>query len=55
MDVIAEQIAAMSARVNAWLNFSLTCAWIGFALAVVAGIIYIKITKENVKNGKNNH
>ena len=36
MEQIAEQIAEISARANAWLNFSLVCAWVGFGLSVVA-------------------
>ena len=36
MEQIAAQIAEMSARANAWLNFSLVCAWIGFALSIIA-------------------
>ena len=36
MEVIAEQIAELSAKANAWLNFALVCAWIGFGLSVIA-------------------
>lgn len=36
MEVIAEQIAEMAAKANAWLNFSIACAWIGFGLSVIA-------------------
>ena len=36
MEQIAEQIAAIAVKANAWLNFSLACAWIGFGLSVIA-------------------
>ena len=31
-----QQIEEMAARANAWCNFALGCAWIGFGLSVVA-------------------
>lgn len=47
MEVIAEQIAEISAKANAWCNFALVCGWIGFALSLVAAaILIIKYRKE---------
>lgn len=50
MEVIAEQIAELAAKANAWLTFSLVCAWIGFGLSVLVGIyVAIMIYKERRK------
>ena len=44
MEQIAEQIAAIAVKANAWLNFSLVCAWIGFGLSVIA-LAYLLISQ----------
>lgn len=49
MEVIAQQIAEISAKANAWLNFSLVCAWIGFALSVGA-FAYLIISSYIINN-----
>ena len=36
MEQIAEQIAQMELVANRWLNFSIACGWIAFALSVTA-------------------
>ena len=47
MEEIANQIAALAAKANAWLTFSMVCAWIGFGLSVLVGIyVTIMIYKE---------
>ena len=30
------EVAEISARANAWLDFSITCGWIAFGLSVLA-------------------
>ena len=47
MEVIAEQIAQIAARANAWLTFAQVCAWIGFGLSVLA-FAYLLISQKIV-------
>lgn len=48
-EIWLKEIEAIAARANAWLNFSIICGWIGFGLAVTAGIILFV----RWKHGKN--
>lgn len=43
-----QQIAEIAVKANRWLNFSLVCGWLGFALAI-AVLVYlvVKIKKED--------
>lgn len=41
MEEIALQIEQIATRANAWCNFAIVTAWIGFGLAMVALILLI--------------
>lgn len=52
MTAIAEQIAQISARANAWCSFAIVCGCIGLALSVAAAILFIIKIKEEQTNGR---
>lgn len=42
-----EEVAEIGAKANAWLDFSITCGWIGLGLSLIALVLLIlKIRKE---------
>lgn len=43
-----QEVEAIAARANAWLDFAIVCGWIGFGLSLLAlAWLIIKIRKEN--------
>ena len=39
--IYMEQIEAIAARANAWLDFAIVCGWIGFGFSMLALLILI--------------